>query len=236
MKNEPKQGSGIKSWAIDDRPREKLALKGAEALSDSELLAILISSGNKEKTAVDLAKEILQLGGNDLEEVGKLSLMQLQKVKGIGQARAISIAAALELGRRRQQGSVNVLRDVDVLKSSKAVAGYLQMRLQDYQHEVFAVLFLNNSNKIKRFEIISKGGLTSTVADPRIIFKLALENNASNLILCHNHPSGKLEPSQSDISLTEKIKSAATHLDMRVLDHVIVSTNGYYSFADEGLI
>lgn len=236
MKNEPKQGSGIKSWAIDDRPREKLALKGAEALSDSELLAILISSGNKEKTAVDLAKEILQLGANDLEEVGKLSLMQLQKVKGIGQARAISIAAALELGRRRQQGSVNVLRDVDVLKSSKAVAGYLQMRLQDYQHEVFAVLFLNNSNKIKRFEIISKGGLTSTVADPRIIFKLALENNASNLILCHNHPSGKLEPSQSDISLTEKIKSAATHLDMRVLDHVIVSTNGYYSFADEGLI
>ena len=236
MKNEPKQGSGIKSWAIDDRPREKLALKGAEALSDSELLAILISSGNKEKTAVDLAKEILQLGANDLEEVGKLSLMQLQKVKGIGQARAISIAAALELGRRRQQGSVNVLKDVDVLKSSKAVAGYLQMRLQDYQHEVFAVLFLNNSNKIKRFEIISKGGLTSTVADPRIIFKLALENNASNLILCHNHPSGKLEPSQSDISLTEKIKSAATHLDMRVLDHVIVSTNGYYSFADEGLI
>lgn len=236
MKNEPKQGSGIKSWAIDDRPREKLALKGAEALSDSELLAILISSGNKEKTAVDLAKEILQLGANDLEEVGKLSLMQLQKVKGIGQARAISIAAALELGRRRQQGSVNVLKDVDVLKSSKAVAGYLQMRLQDYQHEVFAVLFLNNSNKIKRFEIISKGGLTSTVADPRIIFKLALENNASNLILCHNHPSGKLEPSQSDIALTEKIKSAATHLDMRVLDHVIVSTNGYYSFADEGLI
>ena len=236
MENEPKQGSGIKFWAVDDRPREKLALKGAEALSDSELRAILISSSNKEKTAVDLAKEILQLGGNDLEEVGKLSLKQLQKIKGIGVARAIAIAAALELGRRRQQGSVNVLKDVDVLKSSKAVATYLQMRLQDYQHEVFAVLFLNNSNKIKRFEIISKGGLTSTVADPRIIFKIALEHNASNLILCHNHPSGKLEPSQSDIALTEKIKSAAGHLDMRVLDHIIVSTNGYYSFADEGMV
>ena len=236
MENEPKQGSGIKSWAVDDRPREKLALKGAEALSDSELLAILISSGNKEKTAVDLAKEILQLGGNDLEEVGKLSLKQLQKVKGIGVARAIAIAAALELGRRRQQGSVNVLKGVDVLKSSKAVATYLQMRLQDYQHEVFAVLYLNNANKIKHFEIVSKGGLTSTVADPRIIFKIALENNASSLVLCHNHPSGKLEPSPSDKLLTEKIQSAAVHLDMRVLDHIIVSTNGYYSFADEGLI
>lgn len=236
MENEPKQGSGIKFWAVDDRPREKLALKGAEALSDSELLAILINSGNKEKTAVDLAKEILQLGRNDLEEVGKLSLKQLQKVKGIGVARAITIAAALELGRRRQQGSINVLRDVDVLKSSKAVATYLQMRLQDHQHEVFAVLYLNNANKIKHFEIVSKGGLTSTVADPRIIFKIALEQNASSLVLCHNHPSGKLEPSPSDKLLTEKIQSAAAHLDMRVLDHIIVSTNGYYSFADEGLI
>ena len=236
MEKEPNQGGGIKFWAVDDRPREKLAAKGADVLSDSELLAILIANGNKEKTAVDIAKDILKLGNNDLEEVGKLTLKQLQKVKGIGVAKAITIAAALELGRRRQQGSVNVLRDIDVLKSSKAVATYLQMRLQDYQHEVFAVLYLNNANKIKHFEIVSKGGLTSTIADPRIIFKIALENNASSLVLCHNHPSGKLEPSQSDIALTEKIKSAAAHLDMRVLDHVIVSTNGYYSFADEGRI
>ncbi len=236
MENEQKAGGGIKFWAVDDRPREKLALKGADSLSDSELLAILISSGSKEKTAVDLAKEILQLGGNNLEDVGKLSLKQLQKVKGIGVARAITIAAALELGRRRQQGSANVLKEADVLKSSKAVAGYLQMKLQDHQHEVFAVLFLNNANKIKHFEIISRGGVTATIADPRIIFKIALEHNSTNLILCHNHPSGKLEPSQPDIALTDKLKVAASYLDMKVLDHIIVSSKGYYSFADDGKI
>ncbi|UAY52582.1 RadC family protein [Ferruginibacter albus] len=233
MKNFNKASTSIKNWAIDDRPREKLLLKGAISLSDSELLAILINNGSKERSAVDLAKEVLQLGDNNLNELGKLTLKDLQKVKGIGEAKAITIAAALELGRRRHGALV---LNKPVVKSSREIAAYLQTIIKDYNYEVFAVLFLNQANKINHFEIISKGGITGTVADPRIILKKALEENATSLVLCHNHPSGNLRPSRADEELTYKIKEAAKFFDIKIIDHIIVSEDGYYSFADEGIL
>ena len=223
----------IKHWANDDKPREKLLSKSAAALSDSELIAILINHGTKEKSALDLAKEILLLGKNSLHELGKLSIEEFMTIKGIGMAKAISIAAALELGRRRQAG---VIIDKPALKDSRDVATYMQTILKDKQHELFAVIFLNQANRVNHFEIISQGGITGTVADPRIILKKALEKNAVSLILCHNHPSGSLKPSKADEELTCKIKEAAKYFDIKVLDHIIVSEEGYYSFADEGLI
>jgi len=223
----------IKQWAKDDRPREKLLLNGSENLSNSELLAILIHNGSREKTAVDLAKEILKIGKDNLNELGKISVKELMKIKGIGEAKAITIVAALELGRRRHASAS--LEKV-IISSSIDIAQYLQARLKDFQHEVFAVLFLNQANKINHFEIISEGGITGTVADPRIILKKALEEDAVNIILCHNHPSGSLKPSRIDEELTKKIKEAARFLDIKVLDHIIVSEDGYYSFADEGLL
>lgn len=223
----------IKQWAKDDRPREKLLLKGADALSNSELLAILIHNGTREKTAVDLAKEILKLGKDDLNHLGKLSVKELMRIKGIGEAKAITIAACLELGRRRQSAN---FQEKMTVSSSSDIALYLQPVLKDYNHEVFAVLFLNRANKIVHFEIISEGGITGTIADPRIILKKALEENAISIILCHNHPSGSLKPSRADEELTQKIKEAARYFDIRVLDHLIVSEAGYYSFADEGIL
>ena len=223
----------IKQWAKDDRPREKLLLNGAENLSNSELLAILIHNGSKEKTAVDLAKEILKLGKDNLGELGKISIKEMMKIKGIGEAKAITIVAALELGRRRQAAAP---LEKSVIKSSSDIASYLQTKLKDYRHEVFAVLFLNRANKINHFEIVSEGGITGTVADPRVILRKALEQDAVNIILCHNHPSGSLKPSRADEQLTTKIKEAARFLDITVMDHVIVSEDGYYSFADEGLL
>ncbi len=223
----------IKQWAKDDRPREKLLINGAKNLSNSELLAILIHNGSKEKTAVDLAKDILKLGKDNLNELGKLSLADLMKIKGIGEAKAITIAAALELGRRRQVAAP-LLKTIAT--SSNDIADYLKAKLKDYRHEVFAVLFLNRANKINHFEIISEGGITGTVADPRVILRKALEQDAVNIILCHNHPSGNLKPSRADEQLTTKIKEAARLLDITVLDHVIVSEDGHYSFADEGLL
>lgn len=223
----------IKQWAKDDRPREKLLLNGAKNLSNSELLAILIHNGTRQKTAVDLAKDILKLGRDNLNELGKLSVKDLTKVKGIGEAKAITITAALELGRRRQ-ASASLQKTI--IASSRDIAIYLQTLLKDYRHEVFGVLYLNRANKIKRFEIISEGGITGTVADPRIILRKALEEDAVNLVLCHNHPSGSLKPSQADEQLTKKIKDAAIYFDIRVLDHIIVSEEGYYSFADEGIL
>jgi len=223
----------IRQWAKDDKPREKLLSKGSEALSDSELLAILINQGSKEKSAVELAKEVIRLGKNNLNELGKISIKELMKIKGIGEAKAITIAAALELGRRRQAG--NSLEKL-VVSNSSDVANYLQTFLKDYRHEVFAVIFLNRANKINHFEIISKGGISGTVADPRIILKKALEEDAVNVILCHNHPSGSLKPSKADEELTTKIKEAAKYFDIKVIDHIIVSDNGYYSFADEGIL
>jgi len=208
-------------------------MKGAENLSDSELLAILIRNGTHERTAIDLARDILKLGKDNLNEVGKLSHRELMKVKGIGQAKAICLAAALELGRRRQ-GTPGIQRTV--IGSSHQIAEYLMNKLKDYRHEVFAVVFLNRANKIKHFQIISEGGITGTVADPRIILRLALDHDAVNIILSHNHPSGSLRPSQADQNLTAKIREAAKYFDIKVLDHVIVSESGYFSFADEGLI
>lgn len=222
----------IKDWAEDDRPREKLLIKGTEALSNSELIGILIGSGTKTKSAVDVAKDILSRAKDNLNELGKLTVKELMKIDGIGEARAITITAALELGRRRQAtGSQK-----QVIKNSSDIAHYLQAQLKDKQHEVFAVAFLNRSNKINHIEIVSEGGITGTVADPRIILKKALEHNAVNIVLCHNHPSGSLQPSRADEALTKKIKEAATLLDMTVVDHIIVSEDGYYSFADEGIL
>jgi DNA repair protein RadC len=223
----------IKQWAKDDRPREKLLSNGAENLSNSELLAILIHNGSKEKTAVDLAKDILKLGKDNLGELGKLSIKELTKVKGIGEAKAVTIAAALELGRRRQ---ANGSLEKPIVSCSNDIAQYLHIRMKDYRHEVFAVIFLNRANKINHFEVVSEGGITGTVADPRIILKKALEENAVSLILCHNHPSGSLKPSRADEELTHKIKEASRYFDIKVLDHIIVSDDGYYSFADEGIL
>ena len=223
----------IKQWSKDDRPREKLLYSGAENLSNSELLAILIHNGTKQKSAVDVAKEVLKLGKDNLVELGKLSVKELMKIKGIGEAKAISIAAALELGRRRQAAAS---LEKTMVKTSSDIASYLQTKLKDFRHEVFAVLYLNRANKINHFEIVSEGGITGTVADPRIILRKALEEDAVNLILCHNHPSGSLKPSRADEQLTIKIKEAARFLDITVLDHIIVSEDGYYSFADEGIL
>ena len=233
MENLNKPLTSIKNWAIDDRPREKLQTKGAAILSDSELLAILINNGHKEKSALDIAKDILKMGGNNLNELGKLSLKDLQKIKGIGVAKAITIAAALELGRRRQASDA---LEKTVIRTSGNIAQYLRATIKDFSYEVFAVIFLNKANKINHFEIISRGGITGTVADPRIILKLALEQGATSIILCHNHPSGNLKPSRADEELTQKIKIAARYLDIAVMDHVIVSEDGYYSFADDGLL
>ena len=223
----------IKQWAKDDRPREKLLSIGAENLSDSELLAILINNGNKEKSALDLAREILELGKNNLADLGKTTVKELMKIKGIGEAKAITIAAALEIGRRRQSF---VISSKPVVSASNDIAHFLQSKLKDKRHEVFAVVFLNRANKVNHFKIISEGGITGTVADPRIILKMALEEDAVSIVLCHNHPSGSLKPSRADEELTQKIKEAARFFDIRVLDHIIVSDEGYFSFADEGLL
>lgn len=227
------QKYSIKQWAKDDRPREKLLLNGAHTLSDSELLAILILNGSREKTAVDLAKDVLKLSKDNLSELGKLSIKDLMKVKGIGVAKAISISAALEIGRRRQaSGSLQK----KVITASRDVADFFIAKLKDYRYEVFAVVFLNRANKINHFEIVSAGGITGTVADPRVILKKALEEDAVSIILCHNHPSGSLKPSRADEELTHKIKEAAKYFDIKILDHMIVSDAGYFSFADEGLL
>lgn len=231
VKKTSKLHTSIKNWATDDRPREKLLAKGAEALSDSELLAILINNGHREKSAVDLARELLLLGNNNLSELGRLDLSALRGVKGIGEAKAITIAAALELGRRRH-ASAALSRTA--IGSSKDVAEFLRTTIKDNTREVFAILYLNRANKVCHFEIISRGGITGTVADPRLIMRGALEKNATGIILCHNHPSGNLTPSAADAALTKKIAEGARLFDITLLDHIIVSEEGYFSFADEG--
>lgn len=228
-----KLSPSIKNWAADDRPREKMMAKGAAALSNSELLAILINNGNKEKSALEIGKDVLALGNNNLDELGKLTLKELQKLKGIGEAKAITIAAALELGRRRHSCD---FFSKTIVRTSGEIANYLKTILKDYFYEVFAVVFLNRANKIINFQIVSTGGLTGTIADPRVILKKALEVDATSIVLSHNHPSGSLKPSRADEELTQKIKQAATFLDIKVVDHIIVSDEGYYSFADEGLL
>lgn len=227
-------GTTIKHWAEDDRPREKMLLKGIDSLSNAELLAILINNGTKDKSAVDVAKELLNVVNNDLQQLGKLSIKEMLKlkVKGIGNAKAITIAAALELGIRKDAA----YKKKDVILKSRDIAEFLRAKLQHKKHEVFAVIFLNRANKVNHYEVISEGGITGTVADPRIILKKALAHDAVNLILCHNHPSGSIKPSQADEMITKKIVDAAAFLEMKVLDHIIVSEEGYYSFADEGIL
>ena len=226
--------STIKDWAEDDRPREKLIAKGATSLSNSELLAILINNGTIDRSAVVLAKDLLALCNNDLKQVASLSYKEIVglRVKGLGEAKAITIVAALELGLRRNISE----NKKDTITKSKDIALFLQAQLAYKSHELFIAIYLNNAQKILHHEIISEGGLTGTVADPRIIIKKALTHNATSIILCHNHPSGSLKPSKADETLTKKIRDAAILFDIKVLDHIIVSSEGYFSFADEGMI
>jgi DNA repair protein RadC len=223
----------IRNWALEDRPREKMLLKGIQTLSDSELLALLIGSGIRNSSAVDLARQVLNMAGNNLDKLGKYSISDLRKLKGIGQARAVSIVAALELGRRR-----NLSDSPDELKitGSSDVFGLIGPVLSDLTHEEFWVLLLNRSNKILSKHKISQGGITGTVTDIRMILKLALDKLATGLILCHNHPSGNLQPSEADISITRRIKESAALMDISLLDHVIVAGKAYFSLADENMI
>ena len=227
------QKYSIKTWAETDWPIEKLLSKNTSVLSDIELLAILIGRGNRGKKAVDLARELLASVKNNLNELGRLEMHDLLKMSGIGRVKAVVLLAALELGRRRY--GIGAL-EKPIVRDSRQVAGYLRVMLQDQPREVFAVIFLNQANRINHFEVVSQGGITGTVADPRIILKKALESRAVNLILCHNHPSGNLKPSQADEDLTYKIKEAAHFFDIKVIDHIIVSQEGYFSFADEGMM
>ncbi len=223
----------IKSWKEDDRPREKLLVKGKSTLSDAELIAILLGSGSKDETAVDLAKRILSTIKNNLNELGRLSVSDLIKFKGIGEAKAISIITALELGRRRALQSALAKPKIT---SSKSVFNVMHPIIGELKHEEFWIIYLNNANKILFQEQISKGGLTQTVVDTRLVFKRALETSATGLILCHNHPSGRINPSHADKLLTQKLKEGGEILDIKVLDHVIISDQVYFSFADENIL
>jgi DNA repair protein RadC len=221
----------ISEWSEEDRPREKLMLKGKKALSNAELIAILIGSGSRNESAVALSKRILS-SVDSLNALGKMPVSQLVNFKGIGEAKAITIIAALELGRRRRAEDA-----VDLIKvtSSKKIFEMMQPIIGELAHEEFWVLFLNNSNKIISKSQRSKTGMTGTIVDVRLVFKLALENGATGLILCHNHPSGNLEPSKADKEITKKLKAAGESLDVKVLDHLIITETKYYSFVDEGI-
>lgn len=222
----------IKSWAEEDRPREKLLLKGKAALSDAELLGILIATGIQKMTAVDIAKVILQSVQNDLNQLARLSVKDLSKFKGIGEAKAITIVSALELGRRKKEKeSTNRPR----IRCSEDAYQILKPHLSDLSHEEFWIIILNRANDVIKCEKVSSGGVSGTVADPKMIFKIALEHLASAIILAHNHPSGNLNPSQADKDLTQKLKAAGNNLDIAVLDHLIFTDKKYLSFADEGI-
>ena len=223
----------IKSWSEEDRPREKFMLKGRHTLTDAELIAILISTGNQNESAVELARKILQQSDNNLNKLSRLNVQELMRIKGIGKAKAITILAALELGKRRKEGQD--LKAVQITGSKDAV-DIFQPLLGDLLHEEFWVLFLNRANRIISKQQISTGGMSGTVADPRMIFKAALDQKALSIILCHNHPSGNIQPSTADIQLTKNIVEAGKVLEISVLDHVIITQTGFYSFADEGII
>lgn len=223
----------ITDWAVEDRPREKLIQKGTSSLSNAELLAILISSGTKDKSAVDLGRELLGVVSNNLNSLGKLTIPDLKKIRGIGTARAVTIAAALELGRRRKLADA---QEVPQIRSSKDVADIFQPLLSDLLHEEFWILFLNRSNKVITQMKLSQGGISGTVTDVRIVMKKAIECLASGIIVCHNHPSGNLNPSESDSKITQKIKDAGSLMDIQLLDHLIISDKDYFSFADNGVL
>jgi len=223
----------IKEWAEDDRPREKLMLKGKQALSDAELLAILLATGTKNESAVQLAQRILSSYKNNLNEIARLSVNDLKKFKGIGEAKAITIVSALELGRRRKE--TETLQHT-VVKTSIDAYHHIATKLSDLPHEEFWVMLLNRANKIVKTELVGRGGVTGTVADVRLILKTAVEHLACSIIVAHNHPSGNLRPSDSDVQLTKKIKEAAKLFDMQLVDHIIVGDGAYLSFADEGML
>ena len=229
------QTSGIRSWAEEDRPREKLLLKGKHSLTESELISILLRTGTKEKTAVDAAMDLLRKADNDLNKLGRLTVKDILSfdIDGIGETKAITIVAALELGRRRQSSEV---KERDKIISSRDAFDIFYPRMADAIHEEFWIMLVNRGNKVLLVEKISEGGLTGTTADPRRIFNTAIKGEATGIILCHNHPSGNLNPSSADIDLTKKLKKAGEMLDISVLDHLIISDNRYYSFADEGVI
>jgi DNA repair protein RadC len=230
---EKKTSFSIKNWNQDDQPREKLLYKGKSALSDAELVAILIGSGNREESAVGLCKRILASVDNNLSELGKLSIKQLMAFKGIGEAKAITIAAALELGRRRRGEEALEKKRIT---SSASVFELMQPVIGELEHEEFWIVYLNNSNKVIQKNQLSKGGITGTLVDVRLVLKTALETGATALILAHNHPSGTLKPSEADKQITQKLKSAALSLDIKVLDHLIITEKAYFSFADETLL
>lgn len=223
----------IKNWSADDRPREKLISKGINSLSDAELIAILIGSGNKTETAVDLSKRLLSTFKNNLNELGKKGINDLIKFNGIGEAKAISIIAALELGKRRKAQEIMIKAE---LKHSSHVFELMQSLLTDLPYEEFWILLLSRNNKLIEKIKLSQGGLTGTVIDVKIIMKLAIEKLASGIILCHNHPSGNTSPSAADKNITQKIKEAATFFDINLLDHIIIGDDSYYSFADDGML
>ena len=223
----------IKNWSQDDRPREKLLHKGKDALSDAELVAILIGSGSRNESAVDLCKRILASSGNNLSALGKLSIKQLMEFKGIGEAKAISIIAALELGRRRR--GEEALQQ-NKIESSHSVFELMQPIIGELPHEEFWIVYLNNNNKVIHKNQLSKGGITGTLVDVRLVMKTAIEVGATGIILAHNHPSGTLKPSDADKQITKKLKTAAESLDIKVLDHLIVTEKAYFSFADENIL
>lgn len=224
---------GIKLWAEEDRPREKLQLHGRRHLTDAELVAILIGSGSRNESAVDLSKRILSRCEGDLEVLGKMTVNELCKFKGVGEAKAISIVAALELGRRRKDVPA---KDIPKITSSAQAFHILKAQFEDLNHEEFWIILLNRGNFYIGKHLISKGGQAGTVADPKVIFKTALDHNAAYIILAHNHPSGNLKPSQQDLNLTKNLVQAGKMLDLNVCDHIIVAGKTYYSFNDEGLI
>lgn len=223
----------IKRWAVEDRPREKLLIKGKASLSDAELIAILLGTGTASRSAVDLAKAILQCVGNDLNELARLTVKDLIKIKGIGEAKAVTIVSALELGRRRKE---TITEDRPKITGSRDIYELLKSELLDIPHEAFWIVLLNRANRVITKRQISQGGVAGTVADPKIIFKIALEELASAVILAHNHPSGNLSASKADIDLTKKLKESGKLLEIEVLDHLIIAGKNYLSFADEGLM
>ena len=223
----------IKEWAVEDRPREKMLAKGIRSLSEAELIAILIGSGSRNESAVDLSRSIMASVNNNLNELGKKTIKDFQEFNGIGEAKAITISAAMELGRRRKETGPD--DKVKVVTSSDAASIFKSM-LSDLAHEEFWVLLLNRNNLVIDKVMVSRGGLSGTVIDVRIILKMALEKLACSIILCHNHPSGNLVPSEADKEITRKIKEAGKHMDIPVLDHLIIGNGSYFSFADDGLI
>jgi DNA repair protein RadC len=223
----------IKQWAEDDRPREKLVIKGRHSLSDAELLAIMIGSGTKEDSAVELARRILTAAGDSVSTLAKLSVNDLMQHKGIGLARAVTIAAAMEIGKRRSESAV---MEKEKITCSRDAFEILQSVLADQPYEEFWIIILNKANRVISKQCISEGGISGTVVDPKKIYKIALDQHASSIIMGHNHPSGNIQPSEADHKITRKVKDAGGLLDISVLDHLIIGDGKYYSFADEGMI